>query len=92
LLPFTHAQVVQKVPLVASGLWRGILPVGPGRAACPAIFCPDGRWGARHSAKATAILTAAPLFFRFRVGHIPQVEAPARVQAALIVALAEMNP
>jgi DNA-binding response OmpR family regulator len=40
LLPFSHAPVVQQVPLVASGLWRGILPVGPGRASCPAFFCP----------------------------------------------------
>ena len=39
LLPFSHAPVVHKVPLVASGLWRGILPVGPGRASCPAFFC-----------------------------------------------------
>jgi DNA-binding response OmpR family regulator len=38
LLPFSHALVVHTVPLVASGLWRGILPVGPGRASCPAFF------------------------------------------------------
>lgn len=30
--------IAPKVPLAVSGLWHGILPVGLGRASCPAFF------------------------------------------------------
>jgi pimeloyl-ACP methyl ester carboxylesterase len=53
-------------------------------------------WGDRDTATAIkqaenlAALTGAPLFILTDVGHIPQIEAPAEFQAALIAALADI--
>jgi pimeloyl-ACP methyl ester carboxylesterase len=55
-------------------------------------------WGEQDSAtppeeaQALADLTGAPLSILPEVGHIPQIEAPAAFQAALIAALAKMTP
>lgn len=55
-------------------------------------------WGDRDSAtpledgQRLASLTGAPLFILTNVGHIPQIEAPAEFQAALISALADLTP
>jgi pimeloyl-ACP methyl ester carboxylesterase len=42
--------------------------------------------------QALADLTGAPLSILAEVGHIPQIEAPAEFQAALIAALADLTP
>jgi pimeloyl-ACP methyl ester carboxylesterase len=55
-------------------------------------------WGDRDTAtplkdaQALVDLTGAPLSILAEVGHIPQIEAPAEFQAALIAALANMIP
>jgi pimeloyl-ACP methyl ester carboxylesterase len=55
-------------------------------------------WGDRESVASLedgeelAALTEAPLFILTDTGHIPQIEAPADFQAALIAALAEIAP
>ncbi|TAG15219.1 MAG: alpha/beta hydrolase [Rhodobacterales bacterium] len=55
-------------------------------------------WGDRDTAtpiaqgEALADLTGAPLFILDEVGHIPQIEDPARFDATLLAALAELMP
>jgi pimeloyl-ACP methyl ester carboxylesterase len=55
-------------------------------------------WGDRDTAtpleqgRRLAELTGAALFILPEVGHIPQIEAPAEFQAALISALADLTP
>jgi pimeloyl-ACP methyl ester carboxylesterase len=55
-------------------------------------------WGDRDTTtplaqgQALADLTGAPLFILDEVGHIPQIEDPARFEATLLAALAELIP
>jgi pimeloyl-ACP methyl ester carboxylesterase len=55
-------------------------------------------WGDRDTAtplaqgQALADLTGAPLFILEEVGHIPQIEDPARFDATLLAALVELMP